>query len=90
MDCVTFVFVQLILMYNCGRMDATKKNIEQDLHSERAQGPDDLFKEYPPEIQPDSRTLIPGPPPIRYVSLDKFQKVTGAQFLHVSNVNKTF
>lgn len=85
MDCVTLRFCPSDpLMCNCGGMDATKKNAEQALHSEKAQGPDDLFKEYPPEVQPDSRTLIPG-----YVSLDKFQKVTGAPFLHVSNVNKT-
>lgn len=70
-------------------INATKKDAEQALLSERSQGQVEQFKEYPPEMQPDSRTLIPDPPLISYVSLDKFQKDTGVQFLHMSNVNET-
>lgn len=59
-----------------------KKNAEQAVLAERSQGHKDQFKEYPPEVQPDSRTLTPDPPFISYLSLTEFQKVTGAQFLH--------
>lgn len=79
MDCVTLRFCPADpLMCNGGGMDATKKNAEQALHSERAQGPGDPFRDYPPEVQPDSRTLIPGPLPTCYLSLDRFQSHQGS------------
>lgn len=71
-------------------MNATKKNAEQALLSKRSQGQVGELKEYSLEVEPDSRTLIPETPLTSYVSLDKFQKVTGAQFLHMSSVNKIF
>lgn len=49
-----------------------QKKAEQVLLSERSLGQVDQFKEYSLEGQPDSRTLIPDPPLINYVSLDKF------------------
>lgn len=47
------------------------------------------FKEYSLERQPDPRTLIPDPPFVSYVSVDRFYSIARAQYPHMSNVNST-